>query len=90
MDLAIQKTIHGKLMANKQRETKVPIPSDTISDIADTMLVDQMQRLSIQGVPIYEINWGDNKFTNPWQNRFTYQQRRRYTDLWRGRHRTQD
>ena len=90
MELAIQEAIHENFMANKQRQTRVPIPSDMISDMAKTMLADQMQRLSIHDVRIYEINSGDHKFTNPWQNRFTYQQRRRYTDLWQGRYKTQD
>ena len=50
-----------------QRELKVPICSEDIADMTDRMLAEMMQRLSIKDVPIYEINWGNKRFTNPWK-----------------------
>ena len=44
--------------------------------MTNMMLADKMQRLSINEVPIYKINWGNKRFTNPWNNMFTYKQRR--------------
>ena len=47
MDLAIQEAIHENFMVNRPRNMRVPIPQDMIYDIADTLLADQMQRVSI-------------------------------------------
>ena len=62
-------------------ETKVPISSEDIADMIDVTLADKMQLLSINEVPIYNICWGNNSFTNPWENMFTQSQRRRYNNL---------
>ena len=64
-----------------QREIKVPISSQDIEDMIDMMLEDKMQRLSINEVPIYKINWGNKSFIYPLKNMFTYNQRRRYENL---------
>ena len=53
------------------KELKVPISSEDIANMIYLMLADKMQLLYINEVPIYKIYWGNNSFTNPWENMFT-------------------
>ena len=61
LNLKTQEPFKDKITNKMQREIKVPISSEEIADMTDMMLADQMQRLSINDVPIYEIDWGNKR-----------------------------
>ena len=61
--------------------TVEPIPSEDIADIIDMRLAEKMEMLSINEIPMGNIHWGNGGFKNPWENMFTYNQRKRYKNL---------